>query len=808
MNRITRVVVTLGAAVISHTALFAQEVAQETRQGAGSTGDSVSPALANIREPGAFRLSDIRLQGLQRVSAGTVFNELPINVGDEVDPVTIRQLIRTLFKTGYFDDVALARDGNVLIVTLEERPAIESIEIAGNKAIKTDALLEGLGEQGLREGEIFKQATLERMGIELERQYVAQGRYGSSIETDVSELPRNRVAIDIEIEEGKGSGLRHINIVGASAFQPLDLLDEFELEHPSWFNMFRGKDKYAREKLQADLETLESFYQDRGYVEFTTVSTQVSVAPDRRQVYLTVNVDEGDQYTVKDVDLIGELNEITPESIRALFLVRPGALFSRAMVTFTEERITAVLGNAGYTFAEATGVPEVNDDGTVDIKFMVNTGARAYVRRVSFAGNGITQDQVLRREMRQIEGGWASTRLIDMSKVRLERLGYFQEVNVETPAVAGREDQIDVDFEVKEQPTGSISATIGYAQGTGLILGGNYQQNNVAGTGNSLGLGINWSDFVKSVNANYFNPYFTADGISRGYSAFFRKTDYGARNIARYSTDSVGGGVTFGFPISETQRIQFGVNVEQTDITEGIFVAEEISEFTSAEGSSFWSWRLDAQWRKTSLNRGLFPTRGRSQTLAGLVSMPGSDLQYYRVNYVDDMYFPLINENWAFRVKAVVGYGDVYGNTDTYPFFQNFFSGGFGSVRGYEKSTLGPRSTPIPGGFYSDPQGDPFGGNVQVEFNTEIIFPLPFLPKTQQVRSVVFMDGGNVFNTNCPQASINCFEPSIYKIRYAAGVAVTWLTGMGPMSFSLAYPFNTSRFSEEEEFSFEMGRTF
>ena len=453
-----------------------------------------------------FLLSDIRLQGLQRVSAGTVFNELPVNIGDEIDSFVSGDIVRSLFNTGLFDDITVERDEEVLIISLNERPAIEAIEIDGNKAIKTEALLEGLGEQGLREGEIFKQATLERISLELERQYIAQGRYGSSILADVSDLPRNRVAIDIEIEEGKGSGIRHINIVGNSDFAERDLLPQFELEHRSLYGLFRGKDKYSREKLQGDIETLESFYQDQGYVEFEATSTQVSVTPDRRQVYVTINVDEGEQYTVREVDLIGELNEITPDSVRQLFLIKPGMLFSRALVTYTEERISNILGNAGYTFAEATGVPEVNEDGTVDVKFIVNTGQRAYVRRISFSGNGITQDEVLRREMRQIEGGWASTRLIDLSKVRLERLGYFQEVNVETPAVVGREDQIDVDFTVKEQPTGSISATIGYSGAIGLMLGGNYQQNNIGGSGNSLGLGLNWSDFIQSVNFNYFDP--------------------------------------------------------------------------------------------------------------------------------------------------------------------------------------------------------------------------------------------------------------------------------------------------------------
>ena len=352
-------------------------------------------------EIASFELSDIRLQGLQRVSAGTVFNELPVNVGDSIDGVTVRQLIRGLFRTGYFDDITMARDGDALIITLQERPAIEAIQIEGNKAIKDESLFEGLAEQGLREGEIFKQSTLERVAIELERQYVAQGRYGSGIETKVDKLPRNRVAISIDIVEGKSSGIRHINIVGATVFDQDELLEELELKHPTLLGFIRGKDKYSREKLQGDMETLESYYQDRGYVEFRAASTQVSVAPDRRQVYLTINVEEGAKYTVNEVDLVGELGEVKPEQLEALFVVQPGQIFSRALVTVTEERIIGVLGNSGYTFAEATGIPEVHDDGSVDVKFMVNTGQRAYVRRISYAGNATTQDAVLRREMRQ-----------------------------------------------------------------------------------------------------------------------------------------------------------------------------------------------------------------------------------------------------------------------------------------------------------------------------------------------------------------------------------------------------------------------
>tara|TARA_A100001037_G_scaffold88314_1_gene80029 strand:- start:4838 stop:7165 length:2328 start_codon:yes stop_codon:yes gene_type:complete len=754
-----------------------------------------------------FTVADIRLQGLQRVSAGTVFNILPINVGEQVDEVGVRQLIRLLFGSGFFNDIRMARDGDVLVVTFSERPAIDSIEIEGNKAIKTEALLDGLSQQGFREGEIFKQATLERVGIELERSYVSQGRYGASIETDVEQLPRNRVAIKIDVEEGKTSGIRHINIVGASVFPLEELLDEFQLQHPSLL-FWRSNDKYAREKLTGDLESLESYYRDRGYVEFEIESTQVSVTPDKRQVYIAINVNEGLKYTIRDVSLVGELSDVKPAELERLFLVSGGEIFNQARVTATEDLITRALGNSGYTFATANGIPSVNeDDGTVDVEFYVDTGKRAYVRRVVFAGNKITQDEVMRREMRQMEGGWASTAQIDLSKIRLERLGYFSTVNVETPEVAGTDDQIDVEFMVEEQPSGSISATVGFSQGYGLILGANYQESNVLGSGNSLGVGVSYSDFQQSVQFNYFNPYYTIDGISRGYNLFARRLDFDERNIARFTTDSFGAGLNFGFPIGETQRISFGGLIEYTDITEGRYPAQEIGEFIEKNGNKSLNYKLNLGWQSSTLNRGLFPTAGRAQALALEASIPGSDLQFWKVTY-NGQQFLNFGDRWTFRLRAHLGYGDGYGGTNGLPFYEHFFSGGFGSVRGFEQSSLGPRTTPSEDDPYNEPEGDPFGGNIKVEGGIELILPFAFARQSRQFRPVIFLDAGNVYNSSCPEVSVNCLAFDLGELRYSVGVAVTWLTGLGPMSFSFAKTFNTSEVDERESFQFELGRTF
>ena len=783
---------------------------------------SVSAAAATPE----FSVADVRLQGLQRVSAGTVFNLIPVSVGDSIDELGVRNLVRQLFSSGYFRDIRVARDDGVLILTFVERPAIESIEIDGNKAIKSEALLDGLGKQGLREGEIFKQATLERVGLELERQYVSQGRYGASIDTNIEELPRNRVKISIDIEEGKNSGIRHLNIVGAEQFSEDELLDELELQHPSLLSFYRNDDKYSREKLSGDLEKLEAHYKDRGYADFSIYSTQVSITPDRRQVYITIGVEEGDVYTVDEVNIIGELGDVKQSDLERLLLVAEEQTFSQARITATEERMTAALGNAGFTFASVSGVPRIKEDGAVDVEFFVTSGKRAYVRRVTFGGNELTQDEVMRRELRQMEGGWASTAQIDLSKVRLERLGYFKGVDVETPQVPGTDDQIDVNFSVEEQPSGSISATVGYSQGFGLILGGNYSQTNVAGSGNSLGVGLSVSQFQKSANFNYFDPYFTLDGISRGFNVFVRRLDFDERNIARYATDSAGVGMNFGLPIGETLRINFGVLADWTDITEGAFAAQEISDFIDKNGEESINYKLNLSWTRSTLNRGLFPDRGSSQTASLELAVPGSDLTFYKFNYVADRYFP-ISRSWTLRLRGELGYGDGYGSTDRLPFYEHFFAGGFGSIRGFENSTLGPRATPpilldtngdpIIDPITGEPQravfgrrADPFGGNLLVESTLELIFPFPFIEDNRQIRSAFFVDAGNVFQTRCPDVDIaeNCFDFSVDDMRYSVGLGVTWLTGLGPMTFSIAKPFQTQDFDEEESFQFELGRTF
>ncbi len=752
----------------------------------------------------AFMVSDVRIEGLQRVSVGSVFTEIPVNVGDELSEADMREIVKDLFKSGSFDDVQVGRDGNVLVIVLKERPAIDKIEIEGNKAIKTEALLEGLTGSGLSEGEIFKKVTLEHIRTDLERQYVSQGRYGARIKTELEDLPRNRVAIKIDVTEGDVAGIKHINIVGNTIFDDETLLELLELKLPSLFSFYTKDDRYSKEKLTGDLETLESHYLDRGYLNFVIDSTQVSIAPNKEDVYITVNVIEGEQFTVKGVDVAGELHDIPEQSIRGLIFVRPGQIFSREAMTASEDQIERALGNAGYTFASATGQPvQSEDDNTVEVKFFVDAGQRAYVRRIDFTGNTFTQDEVLRREMRQMEGGWASNALIERSKVRLERLLYFKEVSVETPAVAGTEDQIDVLYTVEEAPSGSISGTLGYAQRTGIMLGANYRENNWFGTGNSINLGVNHSAWQTAYSFSFFDPYFTVDGVSRGYSVSFRKSDFDERNIARFSTDSISTSVNFGYPTSELSRINFSLGYENTKIKEGVFPAQEISQFLAREGKKFNLFTIQAAYSMSALNRGLLPSGGKSQSLSFEMTIPGSELEFYRINYEGQIFYPLVR-GLNLRLATHLGYGDSYGDTNTFPFYKNFYSGGFGSVRGYESNTLGPRSTPSPLDRFNDP--DPIGGNVLVNFNAEILFPLPFIEDQRQMKSVFFVDGGNVFNTNCLEISKICQGVSDGELRYTAGFAITWITGFAPLSFSISVPINKKAGDEQESFQFELGR--
>ncbi|ARU89373.1 outer membrane protein assembly factor BamA [Pseudomonas sp. M30-35] len=777
----------------------------------------------------SFTISDIRVNGLQRVSAGSVFGALPLNVGGEADDRSLVEATRDLFKTGFFQDIQLGRDGNVLVITVVERPSISSIEIEGNKAITTEDLLKGLNQSGLEEGEIFQRATLEGVRNELQRQYVSQGRYSAEIETEVIPQPRNRVALKVNINEGEVASIQHINVVGNSVFPDEDLQSLFELKTTNWLSFFKNDDKYAREKLSGDLERLRSYYLDRGYINMDIASTQVSITPDKKHVYITVNIDEGEKYKIRDVRLSGDL-KVPEEEIRKLLLVKEGQVFSRKVMTTTSELITRRLGNEGYTFANVNGVPEPHDDDhTVSVMFVVDPGKRAYVNRINFRGNTKTEDEVLRREMRQMEGGWASTYLIDQSKTRLERLGFFKEVNVETPAVPGTDDQIDVNYSVEEQASGSITASVGFAQNAGLILGGSITQNNFLGSGNKVSLGLTRSEYQSRYNFGFVNPYWTPDGVSLGYNVFFRETDYDEldTDVASYSVDSYGAGMSIGYPISETSRLTYGLTVQQDDIDTGIYTVDEIYDFLEEEGDSYLNFKASIGWSESTLNRGVLANRGHSQSLVLETTIPGSDLSFYKLDYRGQIFTPL-TDNYTMRFHTQLGYGDSYGSTSELPFYEHYYAGGFNSVRGFEDSSLGPRSTPSvvrndqgeiiygvqdANGRYTDPDQDPlpFGGNVLIQGGAELLFPLPFVKDQRSLRTSLFWDVGNVFDTNCSSAqkaeSDSC-NIELGNMASSVGVGLTWITALGPLSFSLAMPIKEPDDADTQVFQFSLGQTF
>ncbi|MFC3606418.1 outer membrane protein assembly factor BamA [Stutzerimonas tarimensis] len=762
----------------------------------------------------SFTITDIRVNGLQRVSAGSVFGALPLNVGDAVDDGRLVDATRALFRTGFFQDIQLGRENDVLVISVVERPSISEITIEGNKVIKSEDLLRGLQQSGLAEGEIFQQATLEGVRNELLRQYVGQGRYSANIETEVVAQPRNRVALRININEGSVAAIKHINVVGNTEFSDEELSRLFQLRTTNWLSFFRNDDKYARERLAGDLERLRSHYLDRGYINMDITSTQVSITPDKRDVYITVNIAEGERYTLRDVRLSGDL-KIPREEVEALLVAQPGQVFSRQVMTTTSELITRRLGNEGYTFANVTGVPEPHDDdNSVTLTFVVEPGNRAYVNRINFRGNTKTEDEVLRREMRQMEGGWASTYLIDQSKTRLERLGFFREVNVETPQVPGTVDQIDVNYSVEEQPSGSITASIGFAQNAGLILGGAISQNNFLGTGNRVSIGLNRSEYQTRYNFSFVDPYWTEDGVSLGYNAFYRSTDYDdlSYDIASYAVDSLGGGINIGYPISEESRLNFGLSVQQDSIDTGRYTVDEIFNFLEDEGDEYLNFKASVGWSKSTLNRGVLATRGNSQSLVLETTIPGSDLSFYKLDYSGQIFFPM-SRDYTLRVHTRLGYGDSYGSTSDLPFYEHYYAGGFNSVRGFRDSTLGPRSTPSDGsnpGTVADPDQRPlpFGGNLLVTGGMEVLFPMPFVQDQRSLRTSLFWDIGNAFDTDCPSTSPSCTSIDFSEMASSVGVGLTWITALGPLSFSLAMPVMKPDNADTQVFQFSLGQTF
>jgi len=758
-----------------------------------------------------FEVADIRVEGLQRVSPASVFNAFPVSARDRVDERALAEAARELFATGLFEDVQLAREGDVLIIQVVERPTITRLNITGNRQLDSEQLRQGLREAGLDEGQVLELSTLEEIERELEGVYQAQGRYSATIDTSVREIDEGRVQVDIDIDEGTVAKIRQINIVGNRAFDDETLRKVFELnDRPGRFFGWFSRDEYSREALAGDLERLRTFYLDRGYVNFSVESTQVSISPDKSEIFITINIDEGTEYRLGEVRFVGDL-PIDEQEARELLEIEPGETFSRSDVTASAEAIRARLGADGFAFAKVDGIPEINPDGeTVDLVFRVDPGRRAYVRRIEFVGNTTTMDEVLRREMIQMEGAPASTEAIRQSQQRLERLGFFRQVEVETQPVAGELDKLDVTYRVEEQPSGSITASVGFSQSAGVIYGLGLAQNNFLGTGNRVNIGAQRSDTFTSLSFGFTDPYWTMDGISRGYNLYYRESDYEDSDISTYSTDAYGAGINFGYPINEITRLNFGTVVEDLSIKTYNDTALEITQYVADQGSDAQALKLTASWTRNNLNRGIMPTAGNYQRLSLETAVPGSDAEYYKLRAQARQLFPLDdNHDWGLKFAGELGYADVLSGSDPYPFYENFYAGGLGSVRGFTANTLGPLTTP-PEGVTRDRT---LGGNVLVLGSAELLFPTPFIEDQRSVQTALFLDGGNTFLSDCyavPEGvTSNCSSGVDFgDLRYSVGLGLSWLTPVGPLTFSVAEPLNDESGDDTQFFQFSLGQTF
>ena len=781
-----------------------------------------------------FRVDNIRVEGLQRVSEGTVYNYLPVNIGDRLTPQRIREAIRALYDTGFFRDVELRRDGGTLVVAVLERPTIESFELKGNKDIKTEDLSKSLRNVGLATGKTFDRSVLEDVRQFLTDQYFSRGKYAVKVDTQVEDLPDNRVRVKIDIKEGKRAKIRQINVVGNKSFDEDEVLEDFELKTPNWLSWYRQDDRYSRESLQGDLEKLRSFYMDRGYANFDIRSTQVAIAPEKDDIFITVNIDEGEVFKLGTVKLAGTF-VVPEEELRQLLLVKPDETFSKKGITATQELIQNRLGLDGYAFAKVDPVPTPDPKtGKVDITFFVDPGNRVYVRNVVF--NGVTKidDDVLRREMRQLEGGWLSNLLVERSKQRIQRLPFIEKVESETKPVAGSADLVDVEFDIKEGPSAQLGGGIGYSESQSFILNGNYADSNFLGRGERLSVDLNSGRYSKVYGISHTDPYTSIDGVARTLSFTYRDVTQFVSASSDFSSESLALGIDYGYPISEYQALRLGFSAQRSSLITGDGSAEQARSWVRSNGdyrqqiipeqdygdgfivpgtvldtTQFDTYELILGWSYDSRNRALFADRGMRHSLSLGYTLPFSDVEYYSVNYDYLQFLPLVGR-WTLALAAEVGFAMDIGETTASPPYRNYFAGGPDTVRGYRESRLGPK----------DSFGNPFGGNLKVAARAELIIPTPE-KWASSARATWFYDIGNVFSTgNRYQfTGVDGLTPIDYsfkydKLKHSTGLAVQWLAPLGVFRFSYAIPLNAYRGDdvlfpdEEERFQFTIGQAF
>jgi outer membrane protein insertion porin family len=827
---------------------------------------SAMAAVQQVHAADEFIARDIRVDGLVRLTQQNVLALLPINSGDRVSDPVIAESIRALYASNLFDDIQASNQDNVLVFKVIERPVISKINFKGNKLIPKEALTDGLKKMGLAEGEVLKKSALQTLETELEQQYAQQGRYDADIKVEQVARPNNRVELNINFNEGKAAKVFDINIIGNTVVNDDDIKQAFAVKESGWLSVISRNDRYAREKMSASLESLRALYLNRGYINFDINSSNLNLSEDKKHIFIEVSVKEGDQFKFGESKFLGDAL-YKPDELKALQIYKDGTTYSQEKVNAVKQLLLRKYGNAGYYYAEVNVVPEINNEThVVDLNYYINPGQQVTVRRINFTGNTKTADEVLRREMRQMEGALASNEKIDLSKVRLERTGFFSKVDIKPVRVPNTPDQMDLNIDVEEQHSGTSTLAVGYSQNGGITFQAGLSQTNFMGTGNRVAIDLSRSETQDYYNLSVTDPYFTIDGVSRGYNMYYRKTKLNDNyNVNNYVTDSIGGGVTFGYPIDENQNISAGLNVDQTKVTTGAYVSTYVRDYLLANGGKkthtstyctvdlvpikddqgnitgyedcptdklssyddafegkYLTYNLNLGWSYNTLNRPIFPTSGTAHRVNAEIALPGSDAEYQKITYDAQTYFPL-GRDFVLRGYGKLGYGN------DLPFYKNFYAGGFGSVRGYDNSTLGPT---YPGVTYNerktkDYDPEEVGGNALVQFGTELALPVPFKGDwARQIRPVVFAEGAQVFDTNCSTATGNLYlngsttptdakqyckdnyDFDLSNMRYSVGVGFTWITMIGPLSLSYAFPLNDKPGDQTKNIQFEIGRTF
>jgi outer membrane protein insertion porin family len=744
-------------------------------------------AAAHAFDP--FTVRDIRVEGIQRIEAGTVFSYLPVKVGDTMTEAKASEAIRALFTTGFFRDVRLEVEGSVLVVIVEERPAVANIDFEGMKEFKSEDVKKALRDAGLSEGKIFDRAMLEQAEQELKRQYLTHGFYAMTVTTTVTPLERNRVGVNFNVDEGPVAKIHAINIVGNHVFAEKDLLAVLSLQPPNWISWYTKNDQYSRQKLTADLDTLKSFYQNRGYLDFNIDSTQVSITPDKKDIYITVNISEGEKYTISDIKFGGELLLSEPE-LRSLLQVKVGQEFDREKMVASTKAITERLGRDGYAFANANAIPDINKEArTAAFTIMIDPGRRVYVRRINVSGNTKTRDEVIRREMRQLEGAFYDSSKIQNSKTRLERTNYFNDVEVDSPPVPGTSDQVDVDVRVKEKSTGALLFGLGFSQAAKVIVSTSVSQSNFLGSGKTIGAALNTSAINTNLGLSYTDPFYTVDGVSQGFDVYLRKSNPASIGLGDYQTTTGGVGVRYGYPVSDITRIDGGLTLEVDKVETFADSPNQILNFVADSGNSYTNLAPTGSFTTDTRDSARWTTSGRLERATAEVSIPPGKLRLWRMDYRNSWYYPL-NPDLTLMLNGEIGAANGYGG-HVLPFFKNFYAGGPDSVRGYDTSSLGP--VDIDGSTR-------LGGNRLLVGNVEFMFPMPGAGKDRSVRLSTFLDGGQVYGSDQ--------KLDFSELRFSAGVALAWNSPFGPMKFNLAHPINPKPGDNKQVFQFNLGQIF